>query len=475
MAATVLLIFSLIVQCSDLLTPAKEKQKSEGHHLFVVTIWVFPKIGVPQNGWFKHFSAWLKHFDFFGLLLFHLHFMWRRDGSYFRYDLFGIETQTPPPPVYWPRLALHAAPHVVPQAAGVGAAARPAANRLSTVHPEMPTTWDAMTSLWTDSNARWATKVRRAVRHAVHQEHAMSEVRSWHYDVVQALQPVVTFNFDPKDIGLAVVQADTHQCECGQKFTSLRGLQVHRYKRHGQHAPEYFLTDSTICPHCLRQFWTMGRVRQHLAYMPRDGTANPCYAALSGRGVHVERSADVEPPRIPSSARGINRLDATRASGPVRPPPAHNERALQDAALKLQLLEKKAQRRHLHRPEAELRGHSEWDQLSEMTKGWCEAAYDSPGNRSTADEVLGIQVVWNEVFQSVRDQEAHPWEAIFYRWGRSDLAELMATYSDGWTEMALEQAFSETVDAMEIAELDAKWDQAHNKVYIAACRGGEHF
>ena len=52
MAATVLLIFSLIVQCSDLLTPAKEKQKSEGHHLFVVTIWVFPKIGVPQNGWF---------------------------------------------------------------------------------------------------------------------------------------------------------------------------------------------------------------------------------------------------------------------------------------------------------------------------------------------------------------------------------------------------------------------------------------
>ena len=333
---------------------------------------------------------------------------------------------------------------------------------LSTVHPEMPTTWDAMTSLWTDSNARWATKVRRAVRHAVHQEHAMSEVRSWHYDVVQALQPVVTFNFDPKDIGLAVVQADTHQCECGQKFTSLRGLQVHRYKRHGQHAPEYFLTDSTICPHCLRQFWTMGRVRQHLAYMPRDGTANPCYAALSGRGVHVERSADVEPPRIPSSARGINRLDATRASGPVRPPPAHNERALQDAALKLQLLEKKAQRRHLHRPEAELRGHSEWDQLSEMTKGWCEVAYDSPGNRSTADEVLGIQVVWNEVFQSVRDQEAHPWEAIFYKWGRSDLAELMATYSDGWTEMALEQAFSETVDAMEIAELDAEWDQAHN-------------
>ncbi len=333
----------------------------------------------------------------------------------------------------------------------------------STAHSMTPLDWTSITALWKADGRGWANEIRRSVLRAVQQEHAMSEVRAWHYDIVQALQPAVTFNFDPKDIGLAVAQVDSHQCECGQRFRSLRGLQVHRYKKHGQHAPEYFLTDSTICPNCLQQFWTMGRVRQHLSYMPRDGTANICYAALVARGVHVERQAEGEVSKVPASARGINRLDAIRTSGPMRPPPSQNESALQDAAFKLRLLEQQAHRRHLHHPEAELRSYPEWESLSEATRRWCNLVYDAPGERSTDEEVYQLQALWHEALPVAQTTGNHPWEAIFYRWGRSDIAEFMTIYSDGWTEVALEKAFSEVADAMELPELEAKWDQAKSQ------------
>ena len=55
------------------------------------------------------------------------------------------------------------------------------------------TTWEHLTHVWQEDNNGWPTKVRRAVRHAARQEHAMSEVRAWHNDIITDLRPVVTY------------------------------------------------------------------------------------------------------------------------------------------------------------------------------------------------------------------------------------------------------------------------------------------
>ena len=196
----------------------------------------------------------------------------------------------------------------------------------------------------------------------------------------------------------------------------------------------------------------MGRVRQHLAYMPRDGTANQCYAALVARGVHLDpQIAEIprDKPTIPSSAKGINRLDATQASGPLQPPPVQE---LKEAKFRWTLLTQKARRKHLHIPVRELQERDEWKALTQCTIEWCVMVHDAPGERSNADEAYDLQEAWQKALcGALHHDELN--EALFYRWGQRELSELQVLYSDGWTEMSLEQAYLEIVEAMGLPQL----------------------
>ena len=71
-----------------------------------------------------------------------------------------------------------------------------------------------------------------------------------------------------------------HQCDCGKRFHSSTALAVHKRVIHGIHSEVYELVAGTICPICLKQFWTENRLRAHLMYVPRAGCPNLCYGLL---------------------------------------------------------------------------------------------------------------------------------------------------------------------------------------------------
>ena len=114
--------------------------------------------------------------------------------------------------------------------------------------------------------------------------------------------------------------------------------------------------------------------------------------------------------------------------------------------------------------------------------------HDAPGERSNADEAYDLQEAWQKALcGALHHDELN--EALFYRWGQRELSELQVLYSDGWTEMSLEQAYLEIVEAMGLPQLQDEWDQAaniyrkleaeedrpqpHRPIYKPLARGGQ--
>jgi hypothetical protein len=88
------------------------------------------------------------------------------------------------------------------------------------------------------------------------------------------------FTFQP-DPACLQVQECFHQCpDCPRWFTTPQGVNTHRRKAHGVYCPEHHLLDSATCPACLTYLWSTQRLQQHLAYMPKDGSPNACFAYL---------------------------------------------------------------------------------------------------------------------------------------------------------------------------------------------------
>lgn len=98
--------------------------------------------------------------------------------------------------------------------------------------------------------------------------------------------------------------------DCHRQFTSPQGVHVHRCKMHGVFCPEHHLA---TCPACLTYLWSTQRLQQHLAYMPRDGSPNACFAYLQQIGYAVSYAA--EP--LPKALRGQSRFDALPVAGPM--------------------------------------------------------------------------------------------------------------------------------------------------------------
>ena len=102
------------------------------------------------------------------------------------------------------------------------------------------------------------------------------------------------------------------RCDCGASFQTLRGLQTHKHKKHSIFSQEYELCSGTVCPVCLHQFWTRGRLSQHLGYISTTNSPNPCFSFLKTFGyVRFEGDEKVELP-----LKGLNRREAIRVFGP---------------------------------------------------------------------------------------------------------------------------------------------------------------
>ena len=161
--------------------------------------------------------------------------------------------------------------------------------------------FEKTSSLWLQGVKGWKAFVRGAQRK-------------------HTLQEAIAYSLRQRFGWVRVVGDDTFEpdegwlCSCGAWFAQWKSLQIHRHKKHGLHSDIYNRVSGTICPACLRQFWSHQRLHLHLKYQPRDGTGNKCWSFIDTLQLQREEH---QPEDAPIPLIGIQRRDAIQCSGPL--------------------------------------------------------------------------------------------------------------------------------------------------------------
>ena len=154
--------------------------------------------------------------------------------------------------------------------------------------------------------------VRRLARRAVKQDQLAFELKQKTRQIYEAckLQGVV-FDQVPEEPLLASNAA--FPClTCGQSFSSVQGLQAHRWRKHQIFSEERRYIYDTTCRACNRCFWTVQRLQQHLRWSRQhpDG----CYYVLQRYFQPLDAPVQCS---LPEFARGLSRLPASVVEGPM--------------------------------------------------------------------------------------------------------------------------------------------------------------
>jgi len=301
--------------------------------------------------------------------------------------------------------------------------------------------------IWQQDAGRWRARVRRASQRHLFQDLMIHEVQQWHADIFHLLRHNA-FTFDP-DPALLHLQERLYQCpDCERSFTTPQGVHTHRRKKHGVFCQEHHLLDSATCPACLTYMWSTQRLQQHLSYMPRNGTPNPCFAYLQQIGYMVSYSAE----HIPKVMHGQSRLDALPASGPFGCGPTASERYL--AGLRTAKLRLEAEIHNYVQPaDSEGAGERLGDILTAATYRWFAdfrlANFDFAAVERPQDRWIDVLCKLPSDFES--------WVArVFILWGRHVLPDIIDSLVDGEAEFYLDEEYAELA-----AEFDEFWHEAH--------------
>eukprot|EP00435_Cladocopium_sp_Y103_P025183 s2141_g6.t1 len=287
---------------------------------------------------------------------------------------------------------------------------------------------------WQSSASNWRSRVRRAGKRHIFQESMILEAQSWHARIFEVLR-AHAFTMKP-DPALLHLQEGCYQCpDCPRTFTTPQGVHMHRRKAHGVYSPEHHLLDSATCPACLTFLWSTQRLQQHLAYMPRDGRPNPCFAYLQRIGFSVSYLALA----LPKSMQGQSRFDALPVAGPDWAGVSGYEREL--CALRAEQHSIQEELADYETPETpQESGEKLAHILTQLTRQWyaefCAAQHCSVGLVPLRDRWLDSLCRLPVSFES--------WASwVFLAWGEHILPDLVATLLDGEAESLIEEAFAE--------------------------------
>lgn len=229
---------------------------------------------------------------------------------------------------------------------------------------------------------------------------------------------------------------ELHHCGCGRSFTSRQGLALHQRKRHGVHAPEHQFVTGATCPVCLRYLWTSNRLAMHLAYIPRGGGTNKCFAALSKSCFVGEFQAQT----LPRSHAQAVRLDSIQAEGPV--PAWDDSRHGQIAVLRREIDFVETALAGFERPADHVTvGLRVGEALTTFTSRWVDSCRRTGG--VDADVLADGWIRLLDVYGGEYDE----WAAfVFQQWGEHWLPELVAQLVDGELEYIIDEQFAEIID-----------------------------
>lgn len=174
----------------------------------------------------------------------------------------------------------------------------------------MDTTIDVLQ--WLHSLPAQAPKaIRRAVSRQLLQEHAAHRVLRAHREI-KALCLHHGVQFDDV-LPQEQLNAVTFSCpDCCKSFSTIQGLNAHRWKQHQQISEERSYVFSSTCLSCGRCFWTAQRLQQHLRYSRKYPQG--CLWWLKQ---HIQPTSTSEPIRMPEIHHGRLRLPWTCSHGPL--------------------------------------------------------------------------------------------------------------------------------------------------------------
>ena len=195
----------------------------------------------------------------------------------------------------------------------------------------------------------------------------------------------------------------------------------------------------------------MPRIRQHLAYVSRKGTPNPCYEALKQAGVHEKGGHTTT---IPSQFHGLNRVDTIQAEGPQLPPGYYNQRVCEKTRADITKLQEQLD---LETPtQAELQEPEVQRFISLLTEHTIEWTRQAEEERATPS--MAITEVWLLTMEEV-DLLPQVMRWVFCQWGQQQLRTIVEEHSEGITEVALEAAFEEMQADSQCYTLRSQIDQ----------------
>ena len=290
--------------------------------------------------------------------------------------------------------------------------------------------------MWQGDSGRWKRRIRRAALRHVFQENMILDAQKWHAEIFGVLRGAL-FTFDPDPALLHVPEQQFDCPDCHRQFTTPQGVHVHRRKMHGVFCPEHHLLDSATCPACLTYLWSTQRLQQHLAYMPRDGSPNACFAYLQQIGYAVSYAAE----SLPKAMKGQTRFDALPVAGPLNAGlPAQQRQA---AALLEQAQQLRAMYNDYVEPADPVRaGLRMGDLLTAVSQRWFDDFCAHGRKFHPADR---LQDRWIDVIGKI-PQEFEAWAIrTFLLWGKHVLPDIIANLWDGELEYYYDSEYADFV------------------------------
>lgn len=294
---------------------------------------------------------------------------------------------------------------------------------------------------WQAGGSDWKACVKRAWKRFVQQEAMMNDLMGMHKQFFHVLTKSGGATFDPTPHGQIDERLCTFSCHCGRQFTTAQGLATHRRRKHEEFSLEHDLVEGTVCPECLRHFWSKQRLHQHLSYIPRRSHVNSCYQALRQKGFKADLGVGSFQ-QLPKEVRGLGRVEAQQTAGPLQPLAVLRHQARQEILDQIDQLRRSLEINQIPDDPSDIRQRLE-NFLTTTTSDWferfCQEGYDE-------DIAAELPDMWLAVLFQFEDGIDEWIEAEILAWGQNHLPDLIANFVDGVAERLVDEAYANMID-----------------------------
>lgn len=199
--------------------------------------------------------------------------------------------------------------------------------------PKPSENWGAWKDLIVHHRSYWRRLVRRACEHAIQQRRKSWLVRRFYVELVGIFRAF--YDYEPHAHMMDSAQSEIYGCLSCQKLCRSRaGEAAHFFRAHQQVATRRLLSDSTVCPSCLKEYHTMKKLVAHLYYGKACRqllqSRNYKCSLQPGAGSNVDEELNKQHDRL---------LPPLQAEGPKQLPPRLREELEVDGDLHMFFME----------------------------------------------------------------------------------------------------------------------------------------